>query len=135
MLLAHYSLPRLRAALALTRRKPAESISELEQARLYRPGDYYALTELGSAYMRVGKPDMAAGACKAILAAAAGIDAGAPLYNLAHLRLARAYAMQNQTSESRHEYEQFLQLWNEADADLPLLKQARVEFDRLEKRK
>ena len=135
MLLAHYSLPRLRAALALTRRKPAESISELEQARLYRPGDYYVLTELGSAYMRVGKPDMAAGAYKAILAAAAGIDAGAPLYNLAHLRLARAYAMQNQTSESRHEYEQFLQLWNEADADLPLLKQARVEFDRLEKRK
>jgi hypothetical protein len=134
-LLSAWYLPLLRAALALTQRKPAEAVSALEPARLYGLRDYYVRTERGSAYTQAGKPDMAATEYKAILAAAAGTDASEPLYNLAHLRLARAYAIQNKNSESRSEYEQFFHLWNQADDDLPLLKQARMEFDRLQKQK
>jgi len=134
-LLSACYLPRVRAALALTRRKPREAVSALEPARFYGQRDYYVLTERGSAYTQAGKPDMAATEYKAILAAASGADASAPLYNLAHLRLARAYALQNKNSESRDEYEQFFHLWNQADDDLPLLKLARMEFDRLQKQK
>lgn len=52
-------------------------------------------------------------------------------YNpLAHLGLARAYALENHKAESRDEYEKFFALWKDADADLPILKQARLEYAR-----
>lgn len=50
---------------------------------------------------------------------------------LAHLGLARAYAQQQKTAESRAEYERFLFLWKNADANLPILVAARSEYARL----
>jgi Tfp pilus assembly protein PilF len=50
-----------------------------------------------------------------------------PLYNLAHLGLARAYAAQGKKDESRQEYAKFLDIWKDADA--PALKQARLESE------
>jgi tetratricopeptide (TPR) repeat protein len=127
-LLSTCDLPRLRAALALFRRKPAEAVAALEPARLYGQRDYRVLTERGTAYMQAGRADLAAGEFKAILAAAPGTDASSPLYNLAHLGLARAYAAQSKKDESRQEYAKFFELWRDADADTPLLKQARTDY-------
>jgi DNA-binding winged helix-turn-helix (wHTH) protein/tetratricopeptide (TPR) repeat protein len=127
-LLSTCYLPRLRAALALFRRKPAEAVAALEPARLYGQRDYRVLTERGTAYMQAGRVDLAAGEFKAILAAAPGTDASSPLYNLAHLGLARAYAAQSKKDESRQEYAKFFELWRDADADTPLLKQARTDY-------
>lgn len=47
-----------------------------------------------------------------------------PLYPLAHLSLARA-ALTGETARSRKAYEDFLALWKEADADLPILRAAK----------
>jgi hypothetical protein len=46
--------------------------------------------------------------------------------------LARAYALQNNRTETRNEYEKFFALWKEADADVPVLKQARRECAHLQ---
>jgi hypothetical protein len=50
------------------------------------------------------------------------------LYPLAHLGLARAYALQGDPAKARTAYQDFLALWKDADPDIPILKQAKVEF-------
>jgi hypothetical protein len=72
----------------------------------------------------------------------AGIIAPDPTLTLAHLGLGRAYALQsasaqgpdaaNYKSKSRAAYQDFLALWKDADADIPILKQAKAEFAKLQ---
>ena len=45
---------------------------------------------------------------------------------LAHLGLGRAYAMQGDTAKARAAYQDFLALWKDADADIPVLIAAKV---------
>ena len=51
-----------------------------------------------------------------------------PLYALAHLGLARASALSGDTGKSRTEYQNFFAAWKDADADLPILIQAKKEY-------
>jgi len=55
-----------------------------------------------------------------------------PIGALAHLQLGRAYAMQAETAKSRAAYQDFLTLWKDADADIPILQQAKAEYAKLE---
>ncbi len=54
-----------------------------------------------------------------------------PLYPLAHLGLARATALTGDTARSRKSYEDFFAVWKEADAELPILRTAKREYDQL----
>jgi hypothetical protein len=51
---------------------------------------------------------------------------------LAHLGLARAYAMQGDTANARAAYQDFLTLWKDADPDIPILKEAKAEYAKLQ---
>jgi hypothetical protein len=51
---------------------------------------------------------------------------------LAHLGLARAYALQGDTAKARAAYQDFLTLWKDADADIPVLKLAKTEYAKLQ---
>jgi hypothetical protein len=51
---------------------------------------------------------------------------------LAHLGLARAYALQGDTVKARTAYNDFFTLWKDADADIPILKQAKTEYAKLQ---
>jgi cytochrome c-type biogenesis protein CcmH/NrfG len=51
---------------------------------------------------------------------------------LARLGLARAYAMQGDTAKARAAYQDFLTLWKGADPDIPILKEAKVEYAKLQ---
>ena len=51
---------------------------------------------------------------------------------LARLGLARAYATQGDTAKARAAYQDFLTLWKDADADIPVLKQAKAEYAKLQ---
>jgi eukaryotic-like serine/threonine-protein kinase len=51
---------------------------------------------------------------------------------LAHVGLARAYALQNDDSKARAAYQDFFALWKDADADIPILKQAKAEYAKLQ---
>ena len=50
---------------------------------------------------------------------------------LAHLGLARGYAMQGDTAKAKAAYQDFLTLWKDADPDTPILKKAKVEYANL----
>jgi hypothetical protein len=57
-----------------------------------------------------------------------GIDPVSILYPLAHIGVARAYALQGNKAASKREYQTFLDLWKDADSDVPVLQQARREY-------
>jgi Tfp pilus assembly protein PilF len=50
---------------------------------------------------------------------------------LAQLGLARAYALQGEREESRKAYNDFFSTWKDADPDIPILMQAKVEYTKL----
>ena len=52
-------------------------------------------------------------------------DPLSPLYLLAHLGLARAAMLQGDTAKARKSYQDFFAIWKDADADLPILIEAR----------
>jgi eukaryotic-like serine/threonine-protein kinase len=55
-----------------------------------------------------------------------------PIGALALLGLARAYATQGDSVKARAEYQGFLGLWKDADLDIPILKQAKAEYAKLQ---
>ena len=60
-----------------------------------------------------------------------GITIGDAFGVLAHLGLARAYAMQADTVNARKKYQDFLTLWKDADRDIRI-KQAKSEYVNLQ---
>jgi tetratricopeptide (TPR) repeat protein len=60
-----------------------------------------------------------------------GIALYSPVAALAHLQLARAYAVQGDTAKARAGYYDFLALWKDADPDIPILRQAKAEYAKL----
>ena len=61
-----------------------------------------------------------------------GIVVNEPIGALIHLNLGRAYALQGDTAKARAAYQDFLTLWKDADPDLPILKQAKAEYAKLQ---
>jgi eukaryotic-like serine/threonine-protein kinase len=51
---------------------------------------------------------------------------------LAHLQLGRAYVMTGDTAKAKAAYKDFLTLWKDADQDIPILKQAKAEYAKLQ---
>ena len=60
------------------------------------------------------------------------IGAIAPAYALSHLGLARAHALTGDRAKSRDAYQDFFALWKDADPDIPILKQAKAEYVKLQ---
>ncbi len=61
-----------------------------------------------------------------------GIVLNFPLGALAHLQLGRAYAMSSDTAKAKNAYQDFLAIWKDADPDIPILKEAKVEYAKLQ---
>jgi hypothetical protein len=61
-----------------------------------------------------------------------GLVANFPLGGLAHLGLARAYVLQGNSDNARSAYQDFFTLWKDADPDIPILRQAKAEYARLQ---
>ena len=61
-----------------------------------------------------------------------GIVLADPIGALAHRQLARALAMSGEESQSREAHQRFLTLWKDADPDIPVLKQAKAEYAKLQ---
>jgi hypothetical protein len=54
------------------------------------------------------------------------------LGSLAHLQLARAHVVSGDTAKAKTAYQDFLTLWKDADADIPILKEAKAEYAKLQ---
>jgi eukaryotic-like serine/threonine-protein kinase len=60
-----------------------------------------------------------------------GLVLNDPIGALAHLGLARAYAMQGDIAKAKEAYQDFLTLWKDADPDIPILIAAKAEYAKL----
>jgi hypothetical protein len=60
-----------------------------------------------------------------------GVVVNQPIGALAHLGLGRAFALQGDTVKAKAAYQDFLTLWKDADADIPVLQQAKAEYTKL----
>jgi hypothetical protein len=61
-----------------------------------------------------------------------GIVASDPIGALAHLQLGRAHALSGDKTKAKAAYQDFLTLWKDADPEIPILKQAKTEFAKLQ---
>jgi Tfp pilus assembly protein PilF len=60
-----------------------------------------------------------------------GVGATDPIYALARLNLARAYVLQGDNPQARAAYQDFLAKWKDAEPDVPVLKEAKAEYAKL----
>jgi tetratricopeptide (TPR) repeat protein len=133
-------LPTLHAQLALSRGNASEAIERLKVVTPYELGNaratFYGWTALypvyvrGEAYLAAHKGSEAAAEFQKILVHP-GIVINEPIGAVAHLGLARSYAMQGDTAQAKAAYQDFLTLWRDADPDIPILKRAKAEYAKL----
>jgi eukaryotic-like serine/threonine-protein kinase len=113
----------INAQLALNRNDAHAAIQVLQRAKPYElSGSAFVR---GNAYLSANRPKEAAGEFQRILDHP-GLVGTAPWGALAHLGVARAYAMQGDTAKAKAAYDDFLTLWKGADPDVPILKQAKA---------
>jgi len=134
-----YWMPTLKAAIELNNGNAAQALVILEAAAPYELGQPppFALGSLYPAYLR-GEAQLAAhngpGAAAEFqkFLVHRGIVLNFPLAALARLGLARAYALSGDTTKSRAAYQDFFALWKDADPDIPILKDAKAEYAKLQ---
>ncbi|HKD00940.1 MAG TPA: protein kinase [Terriglobales bacterium] len=136
-LLNKIAIPINQAAIDLERDQPQKAVTALEPALPYELGSGPAAANLtpmfyrGAAYLKLGDGAKALIEYRKILDHR-GIDLVSPLYLLARLGTARAYALQKDTPNARTAYQDFFAAWKDADPDIPILKQAHDEYARLQ---
>jgi eukaryotic-like serine/threonine-protein kinase len=85
----------------------------------------------GEAFLAAGRAREAAAEFQKILDHR-GIVRNDLIGALAHLQLGRADAMQADTANAKAAYQDFLALWKDADPDIPILKEAKAEYAKLQ---
>ena len=143
-------LPAIQAQLAVDSKNPASALnipqarSPLELGQIVFVNNIsclYAVYVHGEAYLAAGQGSAAAVEFQKIL------DHGGIVWNcwtgaLAHLGVARANALESRTSQAADAdaarvravaaYEDFLTLWKDADPDIPILREAKAEYAKLQ---
>jgi tetratricopeptide (TPR) repeat protein len=125
------SVPTVRALIEIKRGNGEKAVELLKAAGPYEAGDDRALYVHGLAYLSARKGAEAAQQFQKLLALRTA-NPTSELLSLGQLGLARAYALQGDTPKARTAYQDFLALWKDADPDIPLLKEAKAEYARLQ---
>ncbi len=132
-----YWLPTLKAALELDANNPTQAVMFLEAAAPYELGGpppligtMYPVYIRGEAQLQAHNGAAAASEFQKFLDHR-GVSIDFPLGALAHLGLARAYALQGDGAKARAAYNDFFTLWKDADSDIPILQQAKAEYEKL----
>jgi eukaryotic-like serine/threonine-protein kinase len=133
-------LPMIRAAVALQAGNGTKATEALATAAPYELGStvpsgvtftLYPVYLRGEACLAAHQGAAAAAEFQKILDHP-GAVANEPIGALAHLGLARAYGLAGDQAKSRTAYQDFLALWKDADLDIPILKQAKAEYAKLQ---
>jgi serine/threonine protein kinase/tetratricopeptide (TPR) repeat protein len=126
-------LPTLRAQIALDRKQTSEALEALLPATPYElglgGGALSAVYVRGQLYLAAHEGNKAAVEFQKIIAKRSfGLNA---IGALAHLGLARANAMQGDTAKAKTAYRAFLNLWKNADPNIPIFITATAEYANL----
>jgi eukaryotic-like serine/threonine-protein kinase len=133
-------LPTIQAQLALNRNDPGlaldrqQATTAMDFAQIQFVNNLsclYSVYARGQAYLAAGQGSAAAAEFRKI------IDHDGIVWNcwtgaLARIGLARAYTISEDRLKARSAYESFLELWKDADSDIPILKQAKAEYAKLQ---
>ncbi|MGH9852755.1 MAG: tetratricopeptide repeat protein, partial [Blastocatellia bacterium] len=124
-------LPMIRSALDMQRGQANQAIEQLHITSRYEAaGEFWPPTLRGRTYLKLGLGAEAASEFQKILGARGQAPMSA-LYPLAQLGLARAAAVSGDGEKARKEYQNFFAAWKGADADLPVLIEAKREDEKL----
>jgi tetratricopeptide (TPR) repeat protein len=132
-LIQRYWLPAIRAAVALQRKDPNRAIELLQPAtdvELGRGSRLIPAYLRGEAYLMLHDGNRAAAEFQKYIDHRSLVR-NLPWGALARLGLARAYAMQGDTTKAKAAYQDFLTIWKDADPDVPILQQAKAEYAKL----
>ena len=124
--------PVSRAAVEINRGNSAEAIRQLQKARRFEMGwvaGFWPTYLRGQAYLRQGSAAEAMAEFQKIIDRR-GVWPAAVHFPLAHLGLARAAALAGDREKSRKAYQDFFALWKDADPDIPILLEAKKEYER-----
>ena len=135
-------LPTLRALSSLAHGAPLEAVEQLQRAVPYdlampgtaffaKFGGLYPAYVRGQAYLAAGRGQEAAAEFQKVLNHR-GIVLADPIGTLAHLQLGRANVVSGDLTKAKSAYQDFLTICKDADPDIPILKQAKAEYAKLE---
>jgi predicted Zn-dependent protease len=122
-------LPAVRGSLALEH-NAAQAVTELQAARYEAAGEFWPQYVRALANLKQGKGAEAAVEFQKILDHR-GYAPMSPLYPLAYLGLGRATALQGDSAKARKAYDDFFALWKDADGDIPILIEAKREYEKI----
>jgi serine/threonine protein kinase/tetratricopeptide (TPR) repeat protein len=133
-----YWFPVIEASIAMAQQAPDRAIVALEPSLPYElggppPGNstIYPAYLRGLAYLAQKNGPAAAAEFQKFLDHT-GIVQNFLLGSLAHLQLARAYVLSGDTAKAKSAYQDFFVLWKDADSDIPILKEAKAEYAKLQ---
>jgi len=137
-LVQSYWLATIRAAIELNRGNGTKAVELLQGAARYElavssPTELatmYPVYVRGYAYLLAHQGKEAAAEFQKFIDHP-GVVLNFPLGALSRLGVARAYALQGDTTNARRAYQDFLTLWKDSDPDLPVLRDAKSEYAKL----
>jgi eukaryotic-like serine/threonine-protein kinase len=138
-LLKLYWLPTINAAIELSRGNSSQALVYLEAAAPYelggppplQEGTLYPAYLRGQAYLLAHNGTAAAAEFQKLLDHR-GIVLNFVTGAIAHLQIGRAYAMAGDTAKAKAAYQEFFSIWKDSDAEIPILKQAKAEYAKLQ---
>ena len=137
-LVRHYFTPTIRAAIKLQQHDPAAAVDLLRGTAKYDLAftasfDFlYPAYIRGLAYLESGDGRSAAGEFQKLIDNP-GFSVRHVIGPLARLQLGRSQRLMGDNASARKSYEEFLGVWKDADSDLPVYRQAKAEYARLNK--
>ena len=124
-------VPLVKAQIEMNQGNPAKAIDLLDGALVYARANSGVLYVRGNAYLKAGRGADAVQAFQRLqdLKNIINVD---PVMPLAKPGLARAYVMADDKARARVAYQDFLALWKDADPNVPLLREVKAEYARLQ---
>jgi tetratricopeptide (TPR) repeat protein len=131
-LVVNLRVPAIRAAVEISRHEPSRAIELLQPAAPFDLADYsFAKYLRGLAYLEMRQGREAGAEFQSLLESrwACLQSQACPLV---HLQLARAKVLTGDNGGARTAYQDFFALWKDADPDIPILKEAKAEYAKLQ---
>ncbi len=136
-LVQRYWLPAISAAVALQHKDPKRAVELLRVTGPIELGDHGEFSPIylrGEAYLMLRDGNAAAAEFQKFIDHR-GRAGNFPWGALARLQVARACALSGDKTKAKIAYQDFLTLWKDADPDIPILKQAKSEYAKLQSAK
>jgi len=124
-------VPGILAIIQLNHGDPGRALELLNAARPYDRADFDTLLTRGTAYLKAGRGADASHEYQKVLNLR-NFDPANYRLALAQLGVARSYVLQGDNAKARTAYQDLLALWKDADPEVPLVKEARSEYAKLQ---